>query len=147
MNNIYCIAYSDYDEYDILFMFEDKNKRDKLLDKFGDNYFALDKQLNDDMDIDSVKTYYSIVYSYGNLYFDKQCELTNPHILKELVVISNFIVIPITKEEYELADRKKARKLIAKYKRKYNKLIKCKSEMEVNEIIRKEEEYANLFYI
>lgn len=136
MNKLYCI----HDEYDIKFMFTDKEKRDRLLEKLGKDYYALDRKFDDDMDIDSVKTYYSIVYSYGNLYFDKQCELTNPHILKELVVISNFIVIPITKEEYELVDRKKARNLIAKYKRKYNKLIKCKNEMEVNEIIRKEAE-------
>lgn len=135
MNNIYCIAYSDYD---IKFMFTDKEKRDRLLEKLGKDYSAIDKQLDDDMDIDSVKTYYSIVYSYGDLYFEKQSELTNSHILKELVVISNFIVIPITKEEYELADIKKARNLIAKYKKMYHKLTKGNSEMEVNEIIRKE---------
>ena len=135
MNNIYCV----YDGYDILFMFEDKNKRDKLLDKLGDNCFALDKQLNDDMDIESIKTYYSIVYGYGNVYFRKECELNNNTIIKELLITNSFISIPITEEEYELADIKKARNLVAKYKRKYNKLIKCKSEMEVNEIIRKEE--------
>jgi len=74
---IYCISKGEYSDWHIAYAFEDKKKRDALLEKLGNDHHKYDLKLSDgeiDVIIDSIKFFASIVFriddpDYFSVYF------------------------------------------------------------------------------
>lgn len=140
MDKVYLIK-SRYDDT-IFFTLSDKEKRDKLYEFLGGDYYSEDLNLDDDIDVYNLKRFYYIEIILDNSTFYNRYEKNNLfHDEKKLLkdVSIRFvedkltkITIPVSKEKYENFGYKE--------KIKYDEIIRdvrnLKNEEQVKELIR-----------
>ena len=113
MTTIYCISSGEYSDWGISYSFASKEKRDKLLQILGTDYNEYDLELYDDrIDIDSLEGMYEVrifVNREGNIkpYYGSYNPLNDDRPKYEVYIDEvrlSSVVIPISKNDYELKD-------------------------------------------
>lgn len=103
MGKLYCICSGEYDDFHIDYYFTSEEKRNKLFNILGEDFSKCERELSDDMDINSIKYEYDLCTEDGNnIIRRKYTKLNEPYnsTFSYWEGELEYLCIKITEEQY-----------------------------------------------